>query len=96
MLAMCDEQTALQPWLLLAKRATTVLCVRKGPEVVPQPALILLIEATELRLLPHKQVVIMADGQVTRGNEVVKPNVKKVRRIADGNVISGFAGTVHY
>ena len=34
----------------------------------------------------------MADGQVTRGGEVVKPNVKKVRTIGD-NVIGGFAGT---
>ena len=33
----------------------------------------------------------MADGQVTRGNEVVKPNVKKVRKLND-NVIGGFAG----
>lgn len=33
----------------------------------------------------------MADGQVTRGNEVVKPNVKKVRRLNDA-VIGGFAG----
>ena len=33
----------------------------------------------------------MADGQVTRGNEIVKPNVTKVRRLND-SVISGFAG----
>ena len=38
------------------------------------------------------QVVIMADGQVTRGNDIVKPNVKKVRRLNDA-VIGGFAGT---
>lgn len=37
------------------------------------------------------KVVIMADGQVTRGNEIVKPNVTKVRRLND-SVISGFAG----
>ena len=40
----------------------------------------------------------MADGQVTRGNEVVKPNVKKVRRLNDA-VIGGFAGVeplAHY
>lgn len=35
----------------------------------------------------------MADGQVTRGNEIVKPNVTKVRRLND-SVISGFAGGV--
>lgn len=37
------------------------------------------------------KVVIMADGQVTRGNEIVKPNVKKVRKLND-SVIGGFAG----
>jgi hypothetical protein len=26
----------------------------------------------------------MADGQVTRGSEIVKPNVKKVRKLAGG------------
>lgn len=38
------------------------------------------------------QVVIMADGQVTQGSEIVKPNVRKVRRIND-DVIGGFAGS---
>jgi len=37
------------------------------------------------------QVVLMADGQVTMGSEIVKPNVKKVRVIQPG-VIGGFAG----
>lgn len=37
------------------------------------------------------QVVMMADGQVTMGSEILKPNVKKVRRLGD-NVIGGFAG----
>ncbi len=35
----------------------------------------------------------MADGQVTRGSEIMKPNVKKVRSMFDGKVIGGFAGT---
>lgn len=34
----------------------------------------------------------MADGQVTRGSEIVKPNVKKVRKLAGGAAIGGFAG----
>ena len=33
----------------------------------------------------------MADGQVTQGNEIVKPNVRKVRKIG-ANAIGGFAG----
>ncbi len=36
-------------------------------------------------------MVIVADGQVTQGNQIVKPNVRKVRKIGD-NVIGGFAG----
>ena len=38
------------------------------------------------------QVVVIADGQVTRGSEVVKPNVRKVRRLGNGAAIGGFAG----
>ncbi|MDI9409249.1 MAG: ATP-dependent protease subunit HslV [Candidatus Pacebacteria bacterium] len=48
---------------------TTVLCIRKGG-----------------------QVVIAADGQVTLGNQVLKSNARKLRRLADGKVIAGFAG----
>ena len=33
----------------------------------------------------------MADGQVTLGSQVIKPNVKKVRRLS-GGVVGGFAG----
>lgn len=39
----------------------------------------------------YMQVVIMADGQVTKGSEIMKPNVKKVRAIGE-NCIGGFAG----
>ena len=38
------------------------------------------------------QVVIIGDGQVTAGSQIVKPNVKKVRRMQSG-VIGGFAGS---
>eukprot|EP00897_Mesotaenium_endlicherianum_P010833 jgi/Mesen1/9779/ME000007S09838 len=37
------------------------------------------------------KVVIIADGQVTLGSEIIKPNVKKVRRLGE-SVIAGFAG----
>ncbi len=39
-------------------------------------------------------VAIGADGQVTLGNTVMKGNATKVRRLADGAVIAGFAGAV--
>jgi ATP-dependent HslUV protease subunit HslV len=38
------------------------------------------------------RVVIAADGQVTLGNTVVKSTARKVRRLADGSVLAGFAG----
>lgn len=46
---------------------------------------------TVLCVRKDDQVVMMADGQVTLGSEILKPNVRKVRRIGDG-VIGGFAG----
>ncbi|HSV24449.1 MAG TPA: HslU--HslV peptidase proteolytic subunit, partial [Xanthobacteraceae bacterium] len=37
-------------------------------------------------------VAIGGDGQVSIGQTVVKANAKKVRRLAKGDVIGGFAG----
>ena len=38
-------------------------------------------------------VVLAADGQVTMNNAVVKHGAKKLRRMAGGQVIAGFAGS---
>src|SRR5271155_3047640 len=38
------------------------------------------------------QVVVAGDGQVTMGQTVVKSNARKLRRLAGGSVIAGFAG----
>jgi ATP-dependent HslUV protease subunit HslV len=38
------------------------------------------------------RVVIAGDGQVSLGQTVIKANAKKVRRLASGDVIAGFAG----
>ena len=38
------------------------------------------------------QVVVGGDGQVSMGNTIIKSNARKVRRLADGAVIAGFAG----
>jgi ATP-dependent HslUV protease subunit HslV len=51
-------------------RSTTVLCVRRG-----------------------QQVVMAADGQLTLGNVVVKATARKLRRMADGRILGGFAGS---
>ncbi len=49
---------------------TTILCVRKG-----------------------KEVVIAGDGQVSLGPTIIKATARKVRKIADGKIIGGFAGS---
>lgn len=38
------------------------------------------------------QVAMGGDGQVTLGHTVVKSSAKKIRRLANGNVLAGFAG----
>ena len=67
-------------WQAGQSRSTTVLCVRKGDEasglhVLAVCALHACL-ATRAQALPVMQVVIMADGQVTKGSEIVKPNVR--------------------
>ena len=37
-------------------------------------------------------VAVGGDGQVTLGSTIMKGNARKVRRLADGKVIAGFAG----
>jgi len=37
-------------------------------------------------------IAIGGDGQVTLGNTVMKANARKVRRLANGKVVAGFAG----
>ena len=49
--------------------ATTILCLRKGNDVV-----------------------VAGDGQVSMGDTIVKSNALKIRRLASGSVITGFAG----
>ena len=83
-------------------RATTVLSVRKNNKVTifTLIRLVLLAVLDLTRLFGNAdrehalQVIIMADGQVTRNSEILKPNVKKVRSMFDGKVIGGFAGTM--
>ena len=47
---------------------------------------------TVLAVRRSGQVVIAADGQVTAGQTVMKGTARKVRRLAKGAVLAGFAG----
>lgn len=47
---------------------------------------------TILAVRKDGRVTIAGDGQVSMGNTIVKSNAKKLRRLANGTVIAGFAG----
>ena len=52
------------------------------------------IKSTTVLAVQHNGVIaIGADGQATMGNTVAKTHVKKIRRLANGKVVVGFAGS---
>lgn len=48
---------------------------------------------TILAVLHNGQVAIGGDGQATLGNTIAKSNVKKIRKLQDGKILVGFAGS---
>lgn len=48
---------------------------------------------TVLAVSRDGHTAVAADGQVTLGDTVMKEGAKKLRRLSDGNVVAGFAGT---
>jgi len=48
---------------------------------------------TILSVRKGDSVVVVGDGQVTLGDTVMKGGARKVRRLFDGNVVVGFAGS---
>ncbi len=52
------------------------------------------IRSTTVLLVKRDGKIAMAgDGQVTLGDTVIKGNARKVRRISNGNILAGFAGS---
>lgn len=47
---------------------------------------------TVIAVRKNGRVAMAGDGQVTMGNTVMKGNARKVRRLYDGKVLTGFAG----
>lgn len=47
---------------------------------------------TIISVRKDNKVVIAGDGQVTLGSVVIKSQARKVRRLANGHVLAGFAG----
>jgi ATP-dependent HslUV protease, peptidase subunit HslV len=48
---------------------------------------------TVLAVKHNNQVAIGADGQATMNTYVAKSNVKKIRKLQEGKVVTGFAGS---
>jgi len=48
---------------------------------------------TILAVRKGNQVVLAGDGQVSLGQTVIKSNARKVRRLGNGSIIGGFAGS---
>ena len=48
---------------------------------------------TIIAVLHNGQLAIGGDGQATMGNYVAKSNVRKIRKLADGKILAGFAGS---
>ena len=57
--------------------------MRKRPQIVG---------TTILAVRRNGRVALAGDGQVTLDKSVVKKAARKVRRLAEGNVVAGFAG----
>jgi len=52
------------------------------------------IHSTTVIAIQHNnQIAIGADGQATMGNTVAKRNVNKIRKLMDGKILTGFAGS---
>jgi ATP-dependent HslUV protease subunit HslV len=52
------------------------------------------VKSTTVIAIKHNgKVAIGADGQATMGNTVAKSNVRKIRKLQDGKIITGFAGS---
>lgn len=52
------------------------------------------IRSTTVIAIRHNgEVAIGADGQATMGDTVAKSNVKKIRKLQEGKIVTGFAGS---
>lgn len=53
-----------------------------------------MFEGTTIVCVRHNgQVAMAGDGQITLGNQIIKAGAKKVRKLYNGNVLAGFAGS---
>lgn len=50
-------------------------------------------QTTVLAVRHHGRTAVAADGQVSLGDTVMKQGARKLRRLAEGKVVAGFAGS---
>ena len=48
---------------------------------------------TVIAVMHNNEIAIGADGQATMGSTIAKSNVNKIRKLLDGKVLTGFAGS---
>lgn len=48
---------------------------------------------TVVAIMHNGEVAIGADGQATLGNTIAKSNVRKLRKLLNGEIVTGFAGS---
>ena len=52
-----------------------------------------MFKGTTILAIKHKgEVAISGDGQISMGNTIMKNNTKKIRKLYNDNVLTGFAG----
>ena len=77
----------------LAREGANVVIVARGAEALDAAASELRkLGTTILAVRKNGKTVVAGDGQVSMGQTVVKGNARKVRTLAGGKVIAGFAG----
>jgi ATP-dependent HslUV protease subunit HslV len=52
-----------------------------------------ILATTGLAVKHQGRISIGADGQATMGNTVAKSQVRKIRKLSDGKIVTGFAGS---
>ena len=64
-----------------------------SPDHTKNPASGEKVRSTTILCVRRDETVAMGgDGQVSLGDTVLKGNARKIRRLADGSVLAGFAG----
>jgi ATP-dependent HslUV protease subunit HslV len=80
-------------WIEVLRFFAAIADVRLKSKIL-NPKSQMKFHATTILTVRHKgRVALGGDGQVTLGNTVMKADANKIRKLRDGNVLCGFAGS---